>query len=97
MNNKRVLTHVYLLPNYFKPFGITVIIFAAVIFILQTQTQFLSSDQDFKIPVTLLLIGLTLLNFSKEKVEDERINFIRYRTCPILFISLLAMLYSEEF
>lgn len=90
MSNKRVWTHVYLLPNYFKPIGITVIIFAAVIFVLQTQTQLLTSDQDFKIPVTLLLIGLTLLNFSKEKVEDERIKFIRYRTWAYSFYIIIG-------
>src|SRR5690606_27278692 len=90
MSREPIKRKLYLLPNYFKRMGIAIIILASFTFILQTQTQFLSADQDFEIPLTLLLVGLTLVSFSKEKVEDERIRNIRYRTWAYSFYSIIG-------
>ena len=81
---------VYLLPNYFKWIGTGILVIAVVVFIVQTQSQFLSSDEDYGIPATLILAGLALINFAKEKIEDERIRKIRYRTWAYSFYTIIG-------
>ena len=77
---------VYLLPNYFKWIGAAVIFSAVIVFIFQTQYEnFLSFDEDYGVPTTLLLGGLAFVNFAQEKTEDERIRRIRYRTWAYSF------------
>ncbi len=91
MKEKVVKRTVKLLPNYCKRIGLFLIVAAVVIFLLQTQLDhFLTHDEDYSIAGTLLLTGLALLNFSKEKVEDERIRKIRYKTLSYSFMTLVG-------
>ncbi|MBF6611140.1 MAG: hypothetical protein ITF99_08385 [Chryseobacterium sp.] len=70
-------TKIYLFPNYCKIIGAGIFISAILLFIIQTQTQILSFDDEYEIVKILLLGGLFLFNFSKEKIEDERLIRIR--------------------
>ncbi len=52
--------------------------------------NFLAFDEDYNSITTLLLIGLALITFSKEKLEDERIRRIRYKTFSYSFLTLVG-------
>lgn len=89
MNDQIVKRAVKLLPNYCKKIGLGLIGGAVMIFLLQTQVDnFLAHDDEYGIVTTLILTGLGIINFSKEKVEDERIRKIRYKTLSYSFMSL---------
>ena len=85
MNTTTIKRNIVLFPNYGKWIGTALIVLSAIIFILQTQTNFLAFDVEYSIPLTLFIGGLALVNFSKEKIEDERIRKIRYRTLAYSF------------
>ena len=68
-------TKIYLFPNYCKIIGAGIFISAILLFII--QTQILNFDDEYEIVKILLLGGLFLFNFSKEKIEDERLIRIR--------------------
>lgn len=90
MSTQFIKRDVYLLPNSFKMVGVTVILLSVAVFILQTQGYFPDTEHDFRIAVTLLLTGLAMINISKEKIEDERIKKIRYRTWAYSFYSIIG-------
>ncbi|MDF0719594.1 hypothetical protein P0M11_06220 [Kaistella sp. PBT33-4] len=91
MSTQFIKRDVYLLPNGFKMVGVAVILLSLALFILQTQGWFPDTDHDFRIAVTLLLTGLALINISKEKIEDERIKKIRYRTWAYSLQSIIGL------
>ncbi len=93
MNTTTIKRNIVLFPNYCKWIGTALIVLSAIIFILQTQTNFLAFDVEYSIPLTLLIGGLALVNFSKEKVEDERIRKIRYRTLAYSFYTMVAWVF----
>lgn len=89
-NEKRIKRSVYLFPNYFKKIGVVLLVFAIGLFIVQTQTNFLAFDKDYQIVTTTILAALGLINFAKEKFEDERIRKIRYVTWSYSFYGIIT-------
>lgn len=71
-----------LLPNYFKKIGLVVAILPIILFIILRLTNILLGDnvEYYRdIMMNTILLGMFLIAFSKEKVEDEMIRSIRYK------------------
>ncbi len=70
-----------------KPASLTVPVFSVYSTFLETKTfHIITNNISEEIVALLLLIGLLLLNFSKEKSEDELVSSFRYKA---LFYSVL--------
>ncbi len=91
MSTEFIRREVYLLPNGFKIVGVALILSSVAVFIFQTQGFFPDTDHDVRIAVTLLLTGLAFINISKEKIEDERIKKIRYKTWSYTLQSIIGL------
>lgn len=101
-NEKRIKRSVYLFPNYFKKIGVLLILLSIIIFVVETQEIYFLFDEEYSLPIIFLLIGLALINFSKEKKEDERVRRIRYVTWSysfylIIFWVILGKIFSFAF
>jgi len=79
-----------LLPHSYKIIGLSVFVFAFVIPIIMGmlhQTSWEQTEPRRIIANTSMLIGLLLFILSKEKIEDEFINFCRLRAFRTAFIA----------
>ena len=85
---KLMKNRIFLLPNYFKIIGVVLIAVGIAVFILQTQSSFLISDEEYDISVFLILSGLFPVNFAKEKVEDERFDKLRLISWSLSFYTI---------
>jgi hypothetical protein len=79
-----------LLPVYFKKVGLALVLLTAVfpiLFKLSSAEVLLSNKELLKIIVrSLFMIGLTLIGFSKDKIEDEMTMIIRMKAIIMSFI-----------
>jgi hypothetical protein len=79
-----------LLPVYFKKVGLALVLLTAVfpiLFKLSSEEVLLSNKELLKIIVrSLFMIGLTLIGFSKDKIEDEMTMIIRMKAIIMSFI-----------
>lgn len=87
MPNKPALR---LLPNYFKRVGLLLVALAALVFIyLVTVRPFFTQNEKELIKVilaTIVILALTVIALSRDKVEDELVQSIRLRSTAVAFI-----------
>jgi hypothetical protein len=79
-----------LLPVYFKKIGLVLVLLTAafpILFKISSAEVLLSNKELLKIIVrSLFMIGLTLIGFSKDKIEDELTMIIRMKAIIMSFI-----------
>ena len=79
-----------LLPVYFKKFGLVLVLLTIAIpvaFKLSSAEVLLSNKDLLKIITkSLFMIGLTIIGFSKDKIEDEMTMIIRMKAIIMSFI-----------
>lgn len=79
-----------------KIVGIILSIFSVILMVLEKINQFivlknLDPSQHLQLLFLLLLAGLFIIAFSKEKIDDDRINLIRGKAFQIGFGMILAI------
>ncbi len=70
--------------------GITLVILLIQKFTGFTVIDSLSPDRHFNILLWITLFGLVMVMFSKEKNEDERVQYIRYRSVMTVFLMMIS-------
>lgn len=78
-----------------KPTFFTIPVFAIYSTFLETKTfQIITNNISEEIVILLLLIGLLLINFSKEKFEDDIVDHFRFKALlySVLINSILLLL-----
>jgi len=78
-----------LFPNYFKKIGLGIIVFTVLATIISGMFHFsIFAPENFAFRegfYCLLVIGMFVYAFSKEKIEDERLSAIRNRVMTYTF------------
>ncbi|MFK8036792.1 MAG: hypothetical protein AB8B74_00770 [Crocinitomicaceae bacterium] len=77
------------LPNYFKKVGLIFVIAGFVMLIV--NKALIDSELFRTILKHGILVGLLLISFSKEKIEDERIANLRMKSFMVAFLIGVAM------
>jgi hypothetical protein len=89
MESKRRKKELTLLPVYFKKVGIVVIILAFVpaILVKSMNVELIQTQKDLFRVFTLnaIILGLLLVTWAKDKVEDEMTVFIRLKAMAWTF------------
>ncbi|AFH49449.1 Hypothetical protein IALB_1742 [Ignavibacterium album JCM 16511] len=82
-----------------KPTFLTIPVFSVYSSFLETKTfQFITNNISEEIVTLLLLIGLLLLNFSKEKTEIELTDKLRLKALiSSIFVNTLLMIFCTLF
>ncbi|MEP0862479.1 MAG: hypothetical protein HRF52_13665 [Ignavibacterium sp.] len=82
-----------------KPAVLTLPVFSLYSSFLETKTfQIITNNISEEIVALLLLVGLLLLNFSKEKIEIEQTDKLRFRALiTSVFVNSMLMILSTLF
>ena len=92
--NKRI--SIFRLGIYeLKIIGLILLSLSIVFFILQ-KIDFISFLPNWLVN-WLVVVSLTLINFSKEKIESKRIEIIRLQSLYLSSLSVIALIISFEF
>lgn len=81
-----------LFPNYFKKIGLGIIlldiIFVVIVGLFFKETDFIQSNKKYMgiFSYDFLLIGIAVICFTKEKIEDERTVALRTQSMAIAFV-----------
>lgn len=90
MQNKIGKKEYILFPHYFKKLGVIVIVstFAIGLILKLMNVEFVSTNKEtFKLfAMSMLIVGLLLIAWSKEKMEDEMSMYIRLNAIAWTFI-----------
>lgn len=77
---KKSLTAPFIYPNWFKTLGLIMILLAILIFVYRiTQYDILDLNAT-SFPIGM---GLTFIFFAKEKVFDERIAYLKFKSLAV--------------
>lgn len=89
MESKRRKNELRLLPVYFKKVGLLIIIlaFVPVILVKVMSVEMVQTQQDLFRVFTLnaTILGLLLVSWAKDRVEDEMTVFIRLKAMALTF------------
>jgi hypothetical protein len=84
------------LPNYFKKIGVVLIVltFAPILFIKLMGVDISLYDKNLFRIITfdLFILGLLFVVWAKDKIEDERVIFIKFKSMAWAFF--LAVLFA---
>lgn len=83
--------HLNLLPSYFKRIGISLIIASILVLIAFKIEVFEGSKETWKhVSISLILLGLSIIALTKNKIEDEFTMLLRLKALGAAFIFGLA-------
>jgi hypothetical protein len=90
MQNKIGKKEYILFPNYFKKIGLLIILLTFVVGIVlkMMNIQLASTKNEIfrMLPLSIIIVGLFLIAWSKDKVEDEMTMYIRLNAIAWTFI-----------
>jgi len=89
-----------LLPHYYKLVGISIFTLAFIIPLIMGMLHQQSWEQTLprrQIANTIMLIGLLIFILSREKIEDEFVDFCRLRAFRTAFIAGLIYFLQDTF
>lgn len=83
-----------LLPNYFKKVGLLLVTLAALVFVFVVTVR-PDTKPDTKalvklILATLVILAMTVIALSREKIEDELVQVLRLRAIAFAFICAIV-------
>lgn len=101
MKNEKEKKELYLFPFYFKKIGFVVLLFViiAVILIKLMHIEFLHTKKDLYriISLNAIILGLSFIVLSKDKIEDEMTNLIRLKSMYAAFLWILINVILNPF
>ena len=89
-----------LLPGSYKIVGLIIFILAFLVPILmgiKNPQSWEETESRRQVANAIMLIGLSLVLFSKEKIEDEFISFCRLRAFRVAFIAGIIYFLQDTF